>query len=160
MHICKVDRSGIVARHLHIIWKLMPRDARATIGSEKNFIYWKHIADERTSKAEETQKEVVRIVSHYLLSHNIGTHIDIAAARLSTLLSSTQRKPNYMALPHDNMIDGRWDSTLRDDVRSKEHHTRITSRPFRPSQEFTSFLNGYQDDECVKWQTKPHTRTH
>lgn len=115
MHICKVDRSGIVARHLHIIWKLMPRDARATIGSEKNFIYWKHIADERTSKAEETQKEVVRIVSHYLLSHNIGTHIDdIAAARLSTLLSSTQRKPNYMALPNDNMIDGRWDSTLRE----------------------------------------------
>lgn len=74
-----------------------------------------HRADERTSKAEETQKEVVRIVSHYLLSHNIGTHIDIAAARLSTLLFSTQRKPNYMALPDDNMIDGRWDSTLRDD---------------------------------------------
>lgn len=105
----------------------------------------------------------MRIVSHYLLSHNIGTHIDIAAARLSTLLLSTQRKPNYMALPDDdNMIDGGWDSRLvaSTDERSSERHTWITSRPLRPSQEFTSFLNSNQDDGRVKWQTKPHTRTH
>lgn len=97
-------------------------------------------------------------------------HTSISPPLVSTLLLSTQRKLNYMALPEDdNVIDGRLgfdstrlDSSRRDDRRNVlENATHgFTSRPLRPSQEFTSFLNSNQDVGRVKWQTKPHTRTH